>query len=105
MIKTRYKFLKRLYKDYILVFIVKGYYYVYYRDVFVLSFKEKTLIQTLESNHINYIIIDNLTIIKKTLFKDNRYYEFLFKNELVTSLCYNFNEAKKNEDCKHDNKN
>ena len=82
--KNRYYFLKRLYKDYVIVFKKKNY-YLYGKDKFIRYLKKNTIINTLENLHINYIIVDNLDIkIKK--FNDNKYYLYLYRTILIEVL-------------------
>ena len=66
MFKTRYDFFKRIYKDYVLVFLIYGYYYVFYKDKIIISyFKDKAILDKLNEIHINYIILDNTEIIDR----------------------------------------
>ena len=52
MLKIRYSFIKRLYKDYVIIFKKNDNNYIY-DYVFLYLFKDK-----LNKYHINYIIID-----------------------------------------------
>ena len=71
MIKTRYNFIKNIYNDYIIIYIKNNNYYIYdYEFLFILKGK---LINKLNKNHINYLIIDNMNIINKITFNDNKY--------------------------------
>lgn len=72
MLKTRYKFIKRLYKDYIILFRKNNYNYIYNYE-FLSFFKDKNIINKLNKYHINYIIVDNMKIVDITIFKDNKY--------------------------------
>lgn len=80
--KNRYFFLKRLYKDCVIVFRKKNYYLYKYN---IKYFKNKTIINTLESLHINYIIVDDLDISIRE-FSDNKYYSYLYKNIIIEVL-------------------
>ena len=73
MLKTRYKFIKKIYNDYIIIFIKNDYNYLY--DYEILSiFKDKdNIINKLNKYYINYIILDNMKIIDIKIFKDNKY--------------------------------
>lgn len=74
MIKNKYKFLKKLYPNDIIIFLKKNTYYVYYEDVCLLKkVKRYRIINYLNMKHINYIIIDNLDIVEHKIFDDNKY--------------------------------
>ena len=73
MINTRYKFIKRLYKDYIIVFKKNNCNYIYDYE-FLYLFKDKiSIINKLNKYNINYIIINNMKIINKKVFNNNKY--------------------------------
>lgn len=73
MLKTRYKFVKRLYRDYIIIFKQKKYNYIYNYE-FLSLFKDKiSIINKLNKYHINYLIVDNMKIVDIITFKDNKY--------------------------------
>ena len=73
MLKTRYNFIKRLYKDYIIIFKKNNNNYIYDYD-FLYLFKDKiNIINKLNKYHINYIIIDNVKIINIKKYSDNLY--------------------------------
>jgi len=87
LLKTRYKFFKRLYNDCVIVFNIKEHFYIFYNDVFILnSFKTGKLIDYLEKYHINYVIMENVKIIRECKFKDNRYKELLQKSIIIYVL-------------------
>lgn len=96
MLKTRYQFIKRLYPNYVLVFIEKKqkYHLVEEQMRFLKIFKKKNMINTLEYYHINYLVIDNLSIVKKKEFSDNRYLELL-KKAIIIELMNRFEMKKK----------
>ncbi len=84
MLKTKYDFLKKLYPNDAIVFLKNKKYYFLYDDLFFTKyFKTKGLIKNLEINHINYIILDNLDIIRRVTFDDNRYREIMIKGALI----------------------
>jgi len=85
MLKTRYQFIKRLYPNYVLVFVVKHkkYHLVEEQMRFLKIFKKKNIIDTLEFYHINYLVVDNLSIIKRKDYSDNRYLELLKKAIII----------------------
>ena len=71
MLKTRHGFIKNIYNDYIIIYIKNNNYYIYdYEFLFILKGK---LINKLNKNRINYLIIDNMNIINKITFNDNKY--------------------------------
>lgn len=83
--KNKYYFLKKLYKNYVIVFKKKNY-YLYKTDKLIIKyFKKKTIINTLESLHINYIIVENLNLNIKE-FSDNKYYIYLYKTIILEVL-------------------
>lgn len=70
---NRYSFTKNVYKDYIVLIIRKNKYYSYNKDREVLDyirFKDKTNI--LRKRHINYLVLDDLDIIEKYEYVDNK---------------------------------
>ena len=93
MIKTRYKFTKKLYKDYIIIMKIKKSYHIPDEELDIIGpFKKKgRLIDFLQENHINYLILDNMEIISKREYKDNKYYELKNKT-LIWNLYRNFEE-------------
>ena len=84
MLKTRYYFLKKLYPDYFILMLKKGKNCVFQEEIYLSkSFLSKTLLYHLDTLHINYMVIDNLKIMKKVSFKDNHYMEYLVKGILI----------------------
>lgn len=71
MLKTRHDFIKNIYNDYIIIYNKNDNYYLYDYE-FLYLFKGK-LINKLNKYHINYLIIDNMNIISKIIFNDNKY--------------------------------
>ncbi len=67
---NRYKFLKKLYKNYVIIIKRKEKYYSYNIDLEILKY--------INSNNINYIIIENLNIIKKVKYADNTYSKYFY---------------------------
>ena len=81
MLKTRYKFIKRLYSDYIIIFKQNCYNYIYNYE-FLSFFKDKiSIINKLNKYHINYLIVDNMKIVDIIMFKDNKYNSY--KNRFI----------------------
>ncbi len=94
MIKTRYKFVKSLYKDYIIIIKTKKSYHIPNEEFDIIKpFKGKKgkLIDFLQAQHINYLIIDNMEIISKRTYEDNKYYEIKNKT-FIFDLYKNFEE-------------
>ena len=105
MLKTRYTFLKKLYSEYLIIF---------YRNKTFLTFdidrkiekmikeKNQEFVKTLEKHHINYIILDNLNVIKKKNFQDNCYLEFCEKVKLFDMCLKIYNEYNKKKEKKEE---
>lgn len=82
MIKTRYDFFKRSHGEYVVVFIKKSKYVVFGEDKKLLEFLGgRNIVAVLEEEFINYIIVDELEIIKEKVFDGNRYE--VFKKKLA----------------------
>lgn len=91
MIKTRYDFFKRSHRGYVVVFFRKGKYLVYGEDRRLLEFLGgRNIVAVLEEEFINYIIVDELEIIKEKVFAENRYGEFKKKLAILDILVYLF---------------
>lgn len=69
--KNRYIFFKRLYKDYVIVFVEKDRYISFGIDKYLLEF--------INNKDLNYIIVDNDNDIKVKKFKVNKYREYVYK--------------------------
>lgn len=82
-------FLKKLYPNYIIIFIRKKELVTFDMDNKIINFcrkKKEKIVNTLEREEINYFIIDNLDIIKKREFINNRYLEY--KKKVIISNIY-----------------
>ena len=87
MLKTKYKFLKKLYPKDVILFYKDGKYLLYDNDYYIIKvINDYRIVNECEKNHINYFIIDNLMMIKHITYNDNKYYEYLFKGLLIDSL-------------------
>ena len=88
MLKTRYYFLRKLYPDTLLIFQGKKKCFVFEMDAELVKFigMSKRITKKLEYYHINYIILDNLTIIISKQYEDNWYLAFQKKIELYEKL-------------------
>ena len=87
MLKTRYYFLRKLYPNTLLIFQRKKF-FIFEMDADIGKFigMGKRITKKLEYYHINYIILDNLTIITYKQYQDNRYLEFQKKIELYEKI-------------------
>ncbi len=88
MLKTRYYFFRKLYPNTFLIFQGKKNYFIFEKDAEIGKFIgiSKRISIKLEYYHINYIILDNLTIIAYKQYEDNRYLEFQKKIELYEDI-------------------
>ena len=85
--KTKYIFLKKLYFDYVIIFIKNRRYYVLMNDMYVVKyFGNEILINYFKNNHINYILIDGLEINDICIYIDNRYLKFLLKELMIEKI-------------------
>ena len=71
--KNRYEFIKKIYKEYIIFILKKNKYYIFNNDEKICKLFD-----------INYIALNNLDIIKKISYNDNKYYEYLIKYILIS---------------------
>ena len=78
---NRYNFAKKHYQDYVIILLIKNKLYTYVDNKLV-SFKD---INKLKKLHINYVILDNLDIIKKEN-EDNNYKLYYLKYILNNNL-------------------
>ena len=86
-IKNRYIFFKRLYKDYLLLFIKKDKllsFNIDNRIISILSSSSNNILEVLTTNSINYIIVDNIDIIEIKSFTNNSYNLYKKKAYLIT---------------------
>ena len=81
--KGRYIVLKKLYSDYIIIFIKNNKYVLYDSDNFIGSIVD---IYSLSKYGVNNIIIDNLDIISINKFDDNKYYSYMIKGIIKIAL-------------------
>ena len=72
---NRYIFIKRIYKDSLIIFIKNNKYYCIKedKDIFKIC---KNNISEVRKNKINYLIIDNLVVIESHFYKDNNYNKY-----------------------------
>ena len=79
--KNRLELISLLYKDYVILILIKKKLYIYENNE-LSSFKDFNKLKKL---HINYIILDNIDIIKEE-YKDNKYLEYYLKYNLNNIL-------------------
>ena len=83
---NRYKFIKRMYPEYLLVFETNsGYKYEGLDKDIMMNFCSscKYQLNWLQKKHINYIVIDNLDIVSKYDDVKNNYFKYLY----LASFC------------------
>jgi len=85
---NRYKFAKYNYKDYLILLLCKGKYKSFNVDKKILKIINFKKLDNLNKRQINYIILDNLTIIKKKQFKNNKYYNYYVKARTLMIVDY-----------------
>lgn len=90
MLMRRVSFLKKLYSDYVIFVLKNEKYYVFKEDRLVIeSLISKSVLKEKDINKIdsvNYIILDNLTILKKYETYENKYNYILKKQKLIEIL-------------------
>ena len=85
IIKTRYLFLKRLYPNYVIIILKKDKYITFDIDNKIFNLLDSSF-NNLDKNYINYLIIDNLNIIKISIYINNRYLELEKRVELLSAI-------------------
>ena len=85
IIKTRYLFLKKLYPNYVVIILKKGKYITFDIDNKIFNLLNNSF-NNLDKYNINYLIIDNLEIIKISKYINNRYLEFKKRVELLSAI-------------------
>lgn len=85
IIKTRYLFLKRLYPNYVIIILKKDKYITFDIDNKIFNLLNNSF-NNLDKNYINYLIIDNLNIIKINIYINNRYLELKKRVELLSVI-------------------
>ena len=89
-IRNRYEIARKYHKNYVILILIKKKLYIY-KDNVLVDFKK---INKLKKLHINYIILDNLEIIKKE-YEDNNYEEYYLKYSLNNILGNILNKEKR----------
>ena len=75
---NRYYFTKNVYPKYIVLLIKKDYYYSFGKDreiLILIGFKNK--MSLLKKKRINYVVLDNLDIVREESFPDNNYDKYM----------------------------
>ena len=67
---SRYKFLKKIFNNYLVIIEKRGNYYTYSIDAYMFYRKCNKDLSKVERLKINYVIINNLSIIEKKEYKD-----------------------------------
>ena len=84
MLKTKYIFLKRLYQNDLIIFIKNRKFYYLDNDLLIIKY-----FNNLDKYHINYILLNDLDIVYKKVYTDNRYIEYLYKS-LIINMYINY---------------
>lgn len=84
---NRYREIKNIYKDY-LIFIKRenGDYKLFDKDKQIFDYLNLKKINFLKIYEINYLILDNLDIIEKYEYENNKYYEYYIKVLLINTI-------------------
>ena len=91
--KNRYEFAKMCYYEYVILILKNRKLYSYNEEGKLYNFK---YIKKLKELHINYIILDNLDVIKRE-YKDNRYKEYYYKYKINKLLDLIIDRRKRGE--------
>ena len=94
-VRNRYEMLRKYYDNCVILILIKRKLYIY-RNNILIDFKE---INKLKELHINYLILDNLDILKKE-YDDNRYEEYYLKhslNNILDNFLINFKKGLEEE--------
>lgn len=90
---NRYSFLKRLNRNYIILIKKNKKYFSYDNDLKILNHLGfKSSLRILDKRKINYIVLEDLEILKQRNFKNNNYRKYL----KLTYLCEVLNVIKGN---------
>lgn len=80
--RNRYEFVKKLYKDYIIFIVKKDKYYTLDNDNLICK-NYNININNINKYNLNYLILDNLDIVKIKEYDNNLYYEYLIKSIFI----------------------
>jgi hypothetical protein len=85
--KNRYEIIKSLYPNYLILIKKKNKYFTFNIDKNILKYINYKKNKDLEKKNINYLILDNLDIIKTTDYKEkNKYYTYLIKSSIIINI-------------------
>lgn len=88
MKNNRYVFLKRIYHNYIILFRKNNKLISYSIDKELLDFLNFKNLKLLNKLKINYLVIENLTILEKESFEKNNYELYIKQLELIKIVRY-----------------
>ena len=77
--------MKRLYPNYVIIILKKDKYITFDIDNKIFNLLDSSF-NNLDKNYINYLIIDNLNIIKISIYINNRYLELEKRVELLSAI-------------------
>ena len=84
--RNRYNIIKSIYEDY-LILIKKGNHYLTLDiDKLIMDKLNIKKIINLKQKHINYLILDNLQIIEKQEYQNNKYNEYYLKIRFINFI-------------------
>lgn len=83
---SRYKFIKKLYPNTLVLFYDKGKYSSLATDQFILNFIQFTSLYSLEKRKINYLVVQNMNILERKKFLDNKYSFYYSEVRLLNIL-------------------
>ena len=84
---NRYYEIKNIYKDYIIFIKRKNKYILMENNTFIELLNLKKL-KYIKKRNINYLILDNLEILEKHEYENNRYNEYYIKSKLIDIVKY-----------------
>ena len=80
--KNKYIFFKKLFPNSIILFKIKDKYKVYKNDKLLIEYIKFKTTNDLEKIKINYIIVNELKIENKKIFKNNNYYKYYYQSKI-----------------------
>ena len=96
IIMTRYKFIKKIYKDYIVLITKKNKIITYSKDKELLMYLNINRLEELKNYTINYIIVDkNNEVFYEYKSINNNYNYYLMKYTIINFIKRNYKEYKR----------
>ena len=96
IIMTRYKFIKKIYKDYIVLITKKNKIITYSKDKELLMYLNINRLEELKNYNINYIIVDkNNEVFYEYKSINNNYNYYLMKYTIINFIKRNYKEYKR----------